>query len=282
MAHNPGQGDDMSDDDLTRISGIGLKTAERLRAGGIRGYAALAARSPGEIMALLPDVTGLSTARVDAWREQALKFAAEAPAGPPKAVSEDEQHYESFLVRILLSEDGAVRRTTVQHVRTGQERHWPGLSQAGLFEFIDAATAVAPHPAEPEVEPAAEPQAEPVRERSRLASSVTLVAERTMLRAGEAFTLTMSIAFEEPPSAGQLIYSAVVVARPRTGGPKRTLAQADGLVAPSSASIDIKAAGLPAGLYRLDGAVSLRESGATGPASLAAISEGLLVQVVPA
>jgi hypothetical protein len=338
VAHNPGQGDDIADDDLTQITGIGLKTAERLRAGGIRSYAALAAHSPDEIIALLPGVTGLSAARVSDWRDQATALTAEALAGPPQAAlaadtpegaadtpegaAGNGQPYESFLVRILLSEDGSVRRTTAQHIRTGQEHHWPGLNQTGLLEFIDtviavpppssaqlagdlsgsahrdevtSAAVVPPHGTSPVMAAGAAPtgtgsaagaatQSAEVTaaQRSSLASSAVLSVERTALRAGESFTLTVNVDFAAPPSVAQLIYSAVVVARPRTGGPKRTLAQADGLLATSSSSIDIKAAGLPAGVYRLDAAVSLREPGAERPAQLAAISEGLLVQVVPA
>jgi hypothetical protein len=53
------------------------------------------------------------------------------------------------------------------------------------------------------------------------------------------------------------------------------------LVATPLSSVSIEAAGLPAGVYRLDGAVSLREPGADRPEQLAAMAEGLLVQVIP-
>ena len=71
-----------------------------------------------------------------------------------------------------------------------------------------------------------------------------------------------------------------MVARPLTGGPKRTVAQAEGLIATASPTISIDATGLPPGAYRLDGAVSLREPGSDHPVDLAALAEGLLVQVL--
>ena len=42
VARVQGQGDEIAGDDLTRIIGIGTKTAERLRARGIGSFAALA------------------------------------------------------------------------------------------------------------------------------------------------------------------------------------------------------------------------------------------------
>ena len=322
MDHNPDQSDDIADD-LTRITGIGSKTAERLRAGGIRSYAALAARAPDEIIAVLPEVAGLSAARVDGWRDQARVLQA-ASARSSQAVPDtpdNGQHYESFLIRILLNEDGSVRRTTAQHIQTGQERHWPRLDRAGLPEFIESAIAGPPSPS---AQPAGQPSGPARREEvtptapvppqeappataasavptgtgsaagattpsvalataqgSRLTSSAVLSLERTVLRAAEPFTMTMNVDFAEPP-VSQMAYSAVVVARPLTGGPKWTLAQAHGLLALSSPSVAIKAAGLPSGVYRLDGGVSLREPGADRPAEVAAMAEGLLVQVIPA
>ena len=103
-----------------------------------------------------------------------------------------------------------------------------------------------------------------------------------MLRAAEPFTMTMTIDLAEPAShADRLVYSAVIVARPMAGGPKLTVAESDGLLATTSPAITIYGAGLPPGAYRLDGAVSLREPGRNQPMHLAALAEGLLVQVLP-
>jgi helix-hairpin-helix protein len=300
-------------DDLTRIEAIGPRRAERLNAAGIRSYAGLASCSRDEIAAVLPDV---SPAKIDAWRDEARQLALasstrqapgapaapdtlagpEAPAGPGESAG-DGQRYESILVRILLNEDGSVRRVTAQHIRTGAERHWPTLEREALPDFIEAAIAASARPAKPPTEAPAERarngQAAPARlaephrapagaRRAHTESSAVLSVERTPLRAAEPFTLTMAIELAEPAShADRLAYSAVVVAVPLTGGRKQTVAKADGVLATTASTISIAAAGLSPGAYRLDGAVSLREPGANRPVDLAGIAEGLLVQVLP-
>ena len=133
VSDNPGHGgDDVGADDLTQIGGIGSKIAERLNAAGIRTYAELSSRSADDIAMLLSDVSGLSSARLGSWRDQAQELAAAPAASPEPAVAESSvadapsngQHYESFLVRVLLNKDDSIRRTTAQHIRTGAERHW--------------------------------------------------------------------------------------------------------------------------------------------------------------
>jgi Helix-hairpin-helix domain len=325
-------------DDLTRIGGIGSKIADRLYAAGILTYADLASRSADELSKLLSDVSGLSAGRLDNWRDEARELAAAAPQAVPESPAAESpmaespagevpagapdggQHYESFLVRVLLNEDGSVRRTTAQHIRTGSERHWPGLERQALPEFIETAIASAapsstapaePPPAEP---PSGEPPpdqarqaeaihgapaepvtvdgtpAEPVAVRgvpaplgpARQTSSAALSVEAATLRAAEPFTMTMTIDLAEPAShADRLAYSAIIVARPMAGGPKLTVAESDGLLATTSPAITVYGAGLPPGAYRLDGAVSLREPGRNRPVHLAALAEGLLVQVLP-
>lgn len=315
VSQNPGQDDrETGIDDFTRISGIGSKIAQRLVAAGIRTYADLASRSAADIAELLPDVTGLSAGRVDAWRDQASELAAAPAAEVPVSALQNGQHYESFLVRVLLNEDGSIRRTTARHVRTGEERHWPGLERDELPAFImaalsrppetaqtaeaagetpaetpagppsgqerQAAAAPVPAPRPGEPRPAAVP-GEPARApRTVPRSSTVLSLERAALRAAEPFTLTMRVQLEPTVKADQLVYSAVIVARPMGGGPKRTIAQTSGLFTSTAPTISIDASGLPAGVYKLDGAVSLHEPGGEA-ADLAGLAEGLLVQVLP-
>ncbi len=311
---NPRHYDDVAGaDDLTRIGGIGSKIADRLYAAGILTYADLASRPADEISKLLSDVTGLPAGRLDSWRDQARELAAAAaqaaPASPaaevPAGAASDGQHYESFLVRVLLNEDGSVRRTTAQHIRTGAERHWPGLERQALPEFIETAIASATPSAEPPSdrvrhaeavdaptepvtveatpsEPVAVDDASARTGSARMAPTAALSVEPAMLRAAEPFTMTIAIDFAEAASHGdRLAYSAIIVARPMAGGPKRTVAASDGLLATTSSAITIDGAGLPPGAYRLDGAVSLREPGRDHPVHLAALAEGLLVQVLP-
>lgn len=303
MSHNPGHDEDVAGtDDLTRIGGIGSKTAEKLNAAGIATYADLTSRSADDIVKLLPDVPGLSAARVDGWRDEAgelaVSAAAAAAAAPAPEIGAEPpgngQHYESFLIRVLLNENGSIRRTTAQHIRTGAKRHWPGLEREALPDFIEAAIAsatapdaqapAADQPAEAAVVRAPRPAAGPLAgaRRARRASSAIVSVERIPLRAAEPFTMSITIDLADPARHGdRLAYSAVVVARPLTGGPKQTVAQSEGLIAIASPTISIDATGLPPGAYRLDGAVSLREPGASRPVDLAALAEGLLVQVLP-
>jgi Helix-hairpin-helix domain len=315
VSSDPAHGDDVARaDDLTRIGGIGSKIAEKLNAAGIQTYADLASRSADDIIKLLPDVSGLSAARLDSWRDQARELAATTSAtapetsgmpetpGAPAGAPGNGQHYESFVIRVLLNEDGSIRRTTAQHIRTGAKRHWPELEREALSDFIETAIASAApsaqasaeapadqaqraevaltRPGEPE--PAPEHGTPAEARRPRRVSSAVVSVERTALRAAEPFTMTITIDLADPAShADRLAYSAVVVARPLTGGPKRTVAQSEGLIATTASALSIDAAGLPPGAYRLEGAVSLREPGSDRPVDLAALAEGLLVQVLP-
>ena len=294
MPANPEHDEDVARaDDLTQIAGIGPKRAERLNAAGIRTYAELAARSARELAALLPELTGRSAAQLDGWRDRARELA--GPEGPVTKPGNG-QHEESFLVRVLLNEDGSVRRTTVRHVGTGAQRQWPGMERDAMPGFIEAEARSAPRPSSERAErvfdeaqpaqsaPATAPPDEepPVAPGGGLAASARLVAGQTVLRAAEPFTMTIAIDLAEAAGgADRLAYTAIVVAKPLAGGPKRTVAQSDGLLATATPAILIDAAGLPSGTYRLDGAVSLRESGEDHRAGLAAMAEGLLVHVLP-
>jgi predicted flap endonuclease-1-like 5' DNA nuclease len=57
-------------DDLTRIKGIGPKTAAALAGGGVRTFAELAAASRQQIERILREA-GVRSGDVDGWREQA-------------------------------------------------------------------------------------------------------------------------------------------------------------------------------------------------------------------
>jgi hypothetical protein len=309
MSRNPGhRGDVDGADDLTRIAGIGSKIAEKLNMGGIRSYADLASSSADDIVKLLPDVTGLSAARLDSWRDQARELAAmtsaKAAEAPDIQMGEPNggQHYESFMIRVLINEDGSIRRTTAQHIGSGAQHHWRGLECEALPDFIETTIASAIPPAKTATEPPpdqarqaevgvtrpGEPQ--PVLEhgapagdrRPHRVSSAVVSVERTLLRAAEPFTMTITIDLADSAShTGRLTYRAIVLAKPLTGGPRRTVAQSEGLIATTPSTISVDAAGLPPGAYRLDGAVSLREPGSDRPVDLAALAEGLLVQVLP-
>ncbi len=63
-------------DDLTRINGIGPKTAEAMRAIGISSFAALAKASAEEVFEKLKGLRGLTQEKVAAWIEQAAGLTA--------------------------------------------------------------------------------------------------------------------------------------------------------------------------------------------------------------
>jgi hypothetical protein len=270
-------------DDLTRITGIGTKIARRLSEAGVGSYADLASRSADEIVELLPDVSALPVTRVDGWRREAGRLAATRPAPVRPAAPGNDQHYESYLVRVLLNVDGSVRRTTVRHVGTGAERHWAGLGGEALVDFIRA-SADFPGPPVPAGEAVPAADAAPAQGEAHVpsASSAVLSVERTTLRASAPFSLKMTFDLGElPAGASRLGYRALIVAKPLGSGPRRTVAQSDGLIPAETPVISIDAAGLPAGAYRLDGVVTLSVLGRDRPLGLTAIAEGLLVQVLP-
>ncbi|MDP4503221.1 helix-hairpin-helix domain-containing protein [Nonomuraea turcica] len=122
------------DDDLTRISGIGQATVRRLHESGIRTFADLAAQSSEHLAKILNDRGGLSVSQIDAWRARAMELVSEAGGDEGSA-----QHYESFIVRVLIDDAGAgVRTTTIEHVQTKEVMRWPSWDPAGVLAFVSA------------------------------------------------------------------------------------------------------------------------------------------------
>jgi hypothetical protein len=224
------------------------------------------------------------------------------PARDPAA--ENGQRYESFIVRILLNDDGSIRDTRMEHIGTGQVKRWAGWAHDAMLDFVreiaGQETAAAPAPpaaagllAAPLGPPDAPLHAEPVPEPagpvppdapapSALAPVLALRPDRTVVRAGQPFTLTLSLELTEAAQRGQrLAYSAVIVARPFGGRARSTLAIARGLLATEdTATITVAANGPPPGIYLMDGAVSLRAAGASH-GEVAAMAEGIMLHVLP-
>jgi len=148
-------------DDLTRIAGL-AKVLTRCRSASF-GY-------------------------IDGWRQGAQKLA-EGTAMPPKRggpAAGDGQHYESFVVRVLLNDDGSIRDTRMEHVGTGEVKRWAGWEHDAMLRFIEETAAPAapaapvgllaapvgpldaePHPEympESVAEPSATSQVSPVRQ----------------------------------------------------------------------------------------------------------------------
>jgi hypothetical protein len=77
------------------------------------------------------------------------------------------QHYESFIVRVLLNDDGSIRDTRMEHIGTGEVKRWAGWEHDAMRRFIKEAAAPAGPPvllAAPLGPPDAEPPPESVRE----------------------------------------------------------------------------------------------------------------------
>src|SRR5262249_11192115 len=224
------------------------------------------------------------------------------------------QRYESFLVRVLLNDDVSTRSTTVRHIRTGVTQRWAGWPHDELSAFIANAVAASPAPTAPQSErpeasvpaeasltpssvsaphnKAPQPNMVPSRAAERsgrvrtlapahLASSADLSVERTVLSAAEPFTITVTIGLAGTGvQTDQFAYSAVMSAKLLPGGPRRTIARPEGVIAAASPVVRVEAPGLSPGTYRLDGAVTVREPGAdTSPGRLAAVAEGVVIHV---
>ena len=82
------------------------------------------------------------------------------------------QHYESFIVRVLLNDDGSIRDTRMEHIGTGEVKRWVGWEHNAMLSFINEAAApsappvllaapLGPLDAEPHPESAPESVAEP-------------------------------------------------------------------------------------------------------------------------
>jgi hypothetical protein len=82
------------------------------------------------------------------------------------------QHYESFIVRVLLNGDGSIRDTRVEHIGTGEVKRWAGWEHDAMLGFIKEAAAptappmllaapLGPLDAEPDPESVPESVAEP-------------------------------------------------------------------------------------------------------------------------
>lgn len=122
-----------------RISGIKEASERRLKAAGIQSFRELAESTPEEIAKALQGQVGAKerAARQD-WFGQARKLAetlAQADSIPAQEQGE-RQHYETFLLELLLDDDRQVRRTRVSQVRGSQKDSWAGWDPNRLIGWI--------------------------------------------------------------------------------------------------------------------------------------------------
>jgi hypothetical protein len=201
----------------------------------------------------------------------------------------NESHYKSFVVRMLITEEGQIHSTTVQSVGSVQQQRWPGWDPAALIAFIETHALGAPGTvgsawsAQDEAAPdsLAEWQLERPREqRSAHPAAVTISPWQQRRCALEPFNIVVRLDLEEiqpPPEPGSS-YTAVVFADPVEGGPIQIVARAGGPLDVEDPAITLTSGGLPPGTYRVEAVVNLLEPTRKRPRSLAAVIEhGLLL-----
>ena len=54
------------------------------------------------------------------------------------------QHYESFIVRVLLNDDGSIRDTRMERIGTGEVKRWAGWEHEAMLGFVKEAAAPCP------------------------------------------------------------------------------------------------------------------------------------------
>lgn len=134
----------LAEGEFWRISGIGDATEKRLHSAGIDTFERLASLSPAEIASILTGQVGVKerVTRQD-WTGQARKLAetlqAVASRAEPLKPAET-QHYESFLLELLIEDDTAIKRTKITQVRCGEKASWVGWDSERLFSWIAAQT----------------------------------------------------------------------------------------------------------------------------------------------
>jgi hypothetical protein len=124
--------------DLQRIKGIGPVTARHLQAAGISSCAQLARLSPGEVVAVAPE---LSAERIkqEAWFKQARALTSKHGSRKrrkDKLNRGRRQHYATFTVELLLNQNNTVRRTEVVYVQGQAAQQWAGWEEQGLIGFF--------------------------------------------------------------------------------------------------------------------------------------------------
>jgi hypothetical protein len=115
------------------------------------------------------------------------------------------QHYESFIVRVLLNDDGSIRDTRMEHIGTGGVKRWAGWEHDAMLGFIKEAAAPAalpvllaaplgpldaePHPEsvpESVAEPSAASQVRPISQLSVTAKAPTTPSPSAQPEASQA------------------------------------------------------------------------------------------------
>jgi hypothetical protein len=263
-------------DDLKHIHGIGLATEGHLHDAGILTYAQLAAATPEDLAARLGHHLGLSAEHIakQNWIGQARQLASTATLAEPQEEAIEPastRRYATFTVQLLLDDDNYVRRTRVAHIQGGSEETWAGWDETQLVDFFVRHAALrlpAVEPVGSDTVPAGPPQpAAPAAEIGGVPRLTELVAisrdtgERCrLLPHGQPFDVRLALDLGEviAPYDTPLAYTATIRAKPLGTGEHAPIDEVAGITASGgTVVINAKAAELPAGIYRLEAAVSL-------------------------
>jgi hypothetical protein len=143
-------------DDFTRIVGVGPVIERQLHEAGVVTYAQLGALSPDQIAGLVGNLPLLSVERIakQDWPGQARRLAADSTSQNDGSQESPQlhQHYATFHIELLLTSLGAVRRTRVVHVQSGEEQSWAGWDEELLRASfrqqaaLPAPAGAGPHP----------------------------------------------------------------------------------------------------------------------------------------
>jgi len=297
-------------DDFTRIRGISPKTANRLHEAGILTFAKLAAMSPGEIVARIGALSGVSAESIAKrdWIGQARELASHMA----ESSGADGQQRADFAVKLQLNADNSVNQTHVLHMQSGGEEIWDGWIDERLINFFaqranlslagpEVKAAVVVEASPPAIAPERAPEAPTkaatkamlstgaaeLKGEARLQDLVTVPAHDSQpsraLSSGQPFDvrLLLDLSEIESPQDTPLNYTAAIYAKSLNAQGNQTVGETQGIAKPAEkVELKFEGAQLPQGVYRLQAAVTLTLSTKTnGAVASSHYLDGGLLQV---
>jgi hypothetical protein len=269
-------------DDFKVIRGIGAGVEARMIAAGICTYAQLAAQTPETLAEALMGLVGMTPARVaqKGWIEQAAALVEAGTEPEPDETSR--QHYETFTVELLVSEEKMIRRTRITRVQDGTQDSWAGFELEKLVEFIrkntDLEIGIPLVQAAPVVEDI-EPEEHLIETVRADVASIDMMskgqAQAThMVMQGQPFDVVLKLEISGAEGIKRdLPYSAWVTARQLGSQKKIEICRVEDVFnVHNGGRLMLKANGLPSGLYRISANLQF------GP-SQAVTADGSLLQV---
>ena len=276
----------LAEGEFWRITGIGDATEKRLHSAGIDTFDQLGSLNPEEIASILTGQVGVKerVARQD-WISQARRLAFDLKAAEKRtaaAESGESQHYESFLLELLIEDDRSIKRTKITQVRCGEKASWVGWDSERFFRWIAGQTDLPDELfglAKAPTEPAVLENTPPVPSTAILPADIVLSAldshqNKRFYDAGQPLELqlTLDLTGSTIPAGAPLTCHAVAEARnvvtgrsTRIGEIQQTCAAADQIV------LNIPIPGVEQGTYFLETAVHLIPTGD----SAQAVKDGL-------